>query len=653
MMTIHAVHMKPRLKSPTSPNNLDAAQTAIVHVSARNGSFRAPWMIAIAVIFALNYLLPRSYLIFGVNHLSFLPLAFQIAWTALALAAVFFIPRVVQSGLSRQSCWVLAAGAILSFFVFRTTLPGIHGDGETGGYPASGVARISLYPGSDGRLQSFLNEGLERIVPSSLRFRYQFNALFQDFPLNASWILLTLLCGTALVLFATGMAGRWRTSHACRAGLLAVILFSPPLLNAYGHFDSYIVPVFCIALWFGTLFHISLHPRRVLGWAGLAVGVAAGAWAHPILLVLGAYTALLLVLLLVDKTGLRVPRWGAVAAGILAGLMPYAIGHGNMDLFNPENRNVVLWLIHEKIMSCLSATLPALLLGGWLAWTRRRSLQPAGPFRTLAVVMAISSATLFFSLWVGYGLRDEFLYSLLGAICLGAVVLLFLQTAPDERLILAAAVFSLYLFAPKVEVYSGPLLFERFSEHMLHDRCNAARKFSAYYLVASATPVDTPEYRERKLATLAEGFTHPAAEWDKPHYRKMSRAHYTAWCLEFGKDPAATRQLEWFLLNSPDVLPPLWRGDGRPFHNDLFLNRGPARARVLTRELLAKHRQDERIREYIDALELALDETERNDPVRHYSPRPGTMESDLEDRMGEFRTARPSLPLDSSEPSLR
>jgi hypothetical protein len=597
-------------------------------------------MIAIAGVFALNFLLPRSFLLFGLDHISFLPLAFQIAWTGLALTAVACVPLVAKKGLSKRGCWILAATAVLSFFAFRTTLPGIHGDGETGGYPASGVARISLYPGTDGRLQSFLNKGLSRILPTTVRFRYQFNALFQDFPLNASWILLTLLCGTGLVLFATGMVCRWRASHACRVGLLAVILSAPPLLNAYGHFDSYIVPVLCICFWFGALSYASRHPRRVLGWAGMGLALVAGAWAHPILLVLGAYTALLLSLLLLEKTGHRIPLGGAVAVGILAGLLPYAIGRGNLDFFRPENQGLVQWLIHEKGMSCLAVAFPAILLGGQVAWMHRRSLRQAGPFQALAVVLALSSVVLFFSLWVGYGIRDEFLYSMLGAICLGGVILLFLTTSPDERMVLAAAVFSIYLFVPKVWTYSGPLLYARFSQHMLHDRCNAARKFSAYYLVAAATPVDTPEYRERKLATLAEGFTGPVAEWDQPHYRMNSRAHYTAWCLEFGKDQAAKRQLEWFLLNSPDVLTPMWRGNGRAFRNDQFLNRGPAKARAITRELLIKHRPDTSRRELFHALWLALDDAEQNDPISRYHPRPGTLESDLKDRMGEFWEAQ-------------
>ena len=632
--------MPPRPKSsPPAPSNQRG--------HARNGIYRLFWLGAIAAVFALNLLLPRSYLVFGVDQLSYLPLAFQIVWTGLALAAVFFIPRVVQNGLPRWSCEILAAAAIISFFAFRTTLPGIHGDGESGGYPKFGVARLSLYPDTDGRLQSFLNAGLARHLPAALRFRYQFNALFQDFPLNASWILLTLLCGTALALFATAMVRRWRASYACRAGLLAVILSSPPLLNAYGHFDSYIVPVLCIVLWFGALAGVSMHPRRISGWTGMALALLAGAWAHPILLVLGAYTALLIVLLLLERTRWRIPFWGAVVAGLLAGLIPYAIGRGNLDFFRLENRAFVPWLIHEKIMSGLSATLPALLLGAGVASMNRRNLRQVDPFQALAVVMALASTTMFFSLWVGYGLRDEFLYSMLGAICLGAVVTLFLRTAPVERLILAAAVFSLYLFVPKVWVYSGPLLFERFSEHMLHDRCNAARKFSAYYLVASATPVDTPEYRERKLSTLAEGFTAPVAEWNQPCYRLMSRAHYTAWCLEFGKIPAATRQLEWLLLNSPDVLPPLWRGNGRPFRTDLFLNRGPERARAISRELLAHPHPDARTRELIDLLSQALDKAQQNDPVIQYSPRPGTQESDLRDRMGEFWNAQMSGLLDS------
>ena len=69
----------------------------------RDGAFRTPWMIAIAAVFALNFLLPRSYLIFGVDHVSFLPLPFQIAWTGLALAAVAFVPHVARNGVPRHA----------------------------------------------------------------------------------------------------------------------------------------------------------------------------------------------------------------------------------------------------------------------------------------------------------------------------------------------------------------------------------------------------------------------------------------------------------------------------------------------------------------------------------------------------------------------
>lgn len=597
---------------------------------------RIPWLVAVAVVFAANLLWPRSYLIFGIDHLSFLPMPFQIAWTGLALAAIAGLPRLERARMPAFAPWLLAACAIGSFWALRTTLPGIHGDGESGGFPALGAARWSIYPDPDGRLQSFLNAGLSRLLPSELRFHYHFNALFQDYPLNASWILLTLLCGAALALFAAGMASRWRAPAAARTGLLAVALASPPMLNAYGHFDSYVVPVLCIAIWIGSLAYAAGHPRRVGGWAGMALSMAAAAWAHPILALLLAYAAGLLLLLRPDKAGRRIPLWAAVGAGIAAGLLPYAIGRGNVDYFRPEYRDGVPWLLHEKAMSCLSVALPAILLFAETAWMRRRSLRRPGPFQALAIVLATSSLLLCFTLWVGYGLRDEFLYSLFGALCLGGAVLLFTATDPDARLALAAAAFSLYLFVPKAWVYSGALLHERFSRHAVHDRCSAARKFSAYYLVAAATPVDSPEYRERKLALLEEGFAFPSAEWDTPDYRKICRAHYAAWCLEFGKDREGTRQLEWFLRHSPDVLPHFWRGNGRAFRTDHFLNRSPARARVLSRKLLDEAGPSSGPEATVAALRLALAEAEVRDPVVRYAPRPGTRESDLRDRAGEF-----------------
>lgn len=135
-----------------------------------------------------------------------------------------------------------------------------------------------------------------------------------------------------------------------------------------------------------------------------------------------------------------------------------------------------------------------------------------------------------------------------------------------------------------------------------------------------------------------------------PHYRTICRAHYAAWCLEFGKDREATCQLAWFLLNSPDVLPHLWRGDGRAFRTDYFLNRSPAKARTISRELLVKCRQLANHGEYIDALWMALENAKREDPVRRYSPRPGTLELDLKERMGEFWDADAYITSSSRTP---
>lgn len=597
------------------------------------------WLLAILAVFAVNLLLPRSFLIFGVDHLSFLSFAFQIGWTLLALAAVLFSSRTAKLNFPGWILWALAAGAILSFFAWRTTLPGIHGDGESGGYPQYGTARIALYPGTDGRLQSFLNAGLLRLLPSTFRFDYRSNSVFEDYPLNSSWILLTILCGTALAVVTTALVSRWRADTASRTGLLGVVLFSAPFLNAYGHFDSYIVPVLCSAVWAGAMAYAAAQPRRLIRWLGAGAAAAAAAWAHPILMVLGVYTALFLFGTWMVKRSGFIPRGSILAAGFLIALLPYAIGRGNWDFFRSGNAGLTWWLLHEKAMSCLAVAMPAILLGASVVWQHRRALQRPAPLPALAMVMLVSAPLLFLTQWVGYGLRDEFLYSLLGAICLGGVVLLIISLPPDAPFLLAAATFSLFLYLPKAWVYSGPLLYDRFTRHMLHDRCSAARKFSGYFLAATATPTDTPAYRERMLALLNEGFTAPVAEWDTAGYRQTCRAHYTAWCLEFGKDRAATRQLEWFLANSPDVLPTLWRGNGRAFRTDHFLNRSPQRARELSRPLLAKYRSATPHPEFLDALWRSLECVDADDPVRRYVPRPGTLSSDLDMRLGESRNA--------------
>lgn len=591
----------------------------------------ATWFFAalILLIGVLNLVWPHSYALFAVDHASYLPRTAQVLLLAVALAlavAARWGERLRVPG------WVLAAAAVaivLSFVVLRTEFPGVHGDGETGGSPAGDAPDWRVYPEGDGRLQSFLAYGVGRLVPDTFRFRYHFSGLFHDFVKSSTWIFTVLVAGTLLAVLLTLAVRRLRIADGARLGLLLVLLASPPILNAYGHFDSYILPVLCVALWFVAAWRAAGPAAGVSAWAAVAAAVLLGAWSHPVLLLLAVYSACLAALVLLERWGKRAPGWAVAGAGVLLGLSPYALGRGNMTLLRPESAGDLLWLLHEKLMSGLQVSLPALALIVVLLLASRGASRP-GARERMGWITAVSAVLLFFTLGLGYGIRDEFMYSVVGAIVLGGGVFVFLERGAPAPAALGAAVLSLYLWGPRVHVYGGEQLLDRFQHHILHDPSSVGRYFSPYYVAASFTPVDARPYQERRLRVLMEGFANPLPAWSAPELRVTARAHYAAWCYEFNQPARAGPHLEWLMDHSPQTVPFFWKGSGRPFRTDHYLNRCPRLARQVTAGILERKLRDDPDNDTLKALFAEFRRMELTEPVGVYSPRPGTTRRDLE-----------------------
>ena len=199
------------------------------------------YFIGIFLVGVANLLWPRNYLLFGISHVSFLPPAFQIIWMGMACAALIVIQRRTKTTITSAHFIAVALFMMASFFIFRTDFPTFQGDGNEGGccYPED-MRSLKAYPGMHGRLQAFLAAGLSRIPPETFRLPFYHCGLHQSVFNNSVWILLTLLAGMAIVALVTRRSQKLDASPDLKWGLQGCLLFSAPLLNAYGLFDSYI-----------------------------------------------------------------------------------------------------------------------------------------------------------------------------------------------------------------------------------------------------------------------------------------------------------------------------------------------------------------------------------------------------------------------------
>ncbi len=543
---------------------------------------RAGWFFAIliAIIGALNLLVPRKYFLFGIHHASYLSPLFQVSWTLLAVALAVRTARP-RAGwhMPRVALPAIAALFIASFFVFRTHFPTLQGDGPMGGSPYFATAPVLRdYPGINGRLQSFLSYALTKAMPQSLRFEFYRCGVGQDEQINNAWVLFTMLCGTALVLLVTGLLNRSRLSGAAKVGLQLTCLAAPAMMNAYGHFDSYIVPVLALYLWFGAALLADEHPQ----WAAPLLMAASliGAWAHPILGILVGYVAILLFL---RWTGRSWPLTLVLGAGALFALAPLAAGRPNRDLVDPANRAILGWLLHEKAMSLIQVALPALALAAAVLVRNRTALRRPAAMPAFGLGLLVSSLLMFLTLWFGYGVQDEFLYGLLGTLVLGAAIILWRAFGGSERVILCAGVLSLYLYVPRMAVYSNDLQVARLQDILIYDRCCANRYCSPHRLLALSLPLETPEYRELRLKILEDGFLNAPPHLDP--FREEALATYVAWCFEFGEYDRGTLQLLWLIDNYSDHLVQLWDESG-PYLTGRYRNVAPGLSRLFSRRLL-------------------------------------------------------------------
>ncbi|MFH0908469.1 MAG: hypothetical protein V1929_06885 [bacterium] len=566
-------------------------------------------VVLILFIAGLNLLFPHNYLFFAIDHVSYLPVSGQILFCLAALGAITLIARSPEQAHPSRP-WMIFVGLVLttSLMVFRTRFPVMQGDGFRGGWTLEGSGMGEHWWDVE-RLQSFLAYGLCKVVPDHIRFVYFDCGFSENLHRDNVWILLTLLSGVFTIWFITTLLFRSRLDGRSSIGLQVTLLCSAPFLNAYGHFDSYIIPVVMTMLWLSCLF--AAHQGHRAAWFALAPILMCGIWAHPILGWLLGHTVFFAAFVLLHARGRFVHPAALLILGLAYSFLPLLAGRANLDLIRSSNTGILPWLLHERVMSGLQVSLPALWLAVPVLWANRRTLRKPNPIQALAIVLLVSTVSLCFTLWLGYGLKDEFIYSIMGTLILGAAVFLYLGLPHSPRLMLYIAVLSAYLFVPRMIVYSNENIIERFGAHFRRDRCESNRICSPYRVYAVCLPVETKAFRDQRLAILKEGFENPVPQ--ASDLAEECRAFHAAWCFEFGYWPEARDQLEHLLLSHSPYVWRLFEING-PFYTSKYLNRAGSMSRVFARRLVEGGRLRELPEDHRRVITCYLDQMDVIDP---------------------------------------
>jgi len=182
----------------------------------------------VILVATLNLLFPRSYTLFALNHSSYLPLAFQIVWPLLVVAAI--VAAFKRVALRITVGWSIAFTVLLiiSFFVLRTHYPTLHGDGfYGGGGHLEGELSFKTYPGLNGRLQAFLLHAMTTgIKHTSFQPGFHPCTATQGNPRDHAWIFLTLASGITIVIALLLAVLRLRFPSYVKLGVLMTALCS-------------------------------------------------------------------------------------------------------------------------------------------------------------------------------------------------------------------------------------------------------------------------------------------------------------------------------------------------------------------------------------------------------------------------------------------
>ena len=426
-------------------------------------------------------------------------------------------------------------------------------------------------------------------------------------------VIVTLLFAIATVVLLLFTVHRMRALlNGEKVGLFVLLLCSSPLLNGYGDFANYMVPVFVMSLWFVCLWLLHESPTSWRIYAILPLLFVLCLLSHPSLWTLPGLLLMMLGLIFLKSRRIVVPLWITNVCAVGLGCAPLILLRSRADPYLVTLRFDDTFGLHiyTRLLCCLEVSLPALILGGLVVWRNRGPLKHPTPIQTMAFVMLVSSILLFFTSQIEMAICTVLQYAQFGAMIYGSAVLLYLSTRKDPRPLFYSAILGCFLFAPAAYVHSGPLLLERHLALLPYDRSSTTYQVWGPYLkLGLGAPLDTPANRRYKLDIFKTGATTTIPDWQQFHGLNM--LYYTAWCFEFGEAEEGTPYLLQ-MFDQPQALQDLWHSGTRfTIWNE---NKAYKRIRQASRKIIVANLARNPGNRYLQQLSNLLDTYEQRDP---------------------------------------
>jgi hypothetical protein len=505
--------------------------------STQSFQSKAFWisLVSILVVLGSNLIFPKSYSFFAWSYGSYFPVVWQLAWAAICIGLMFVLHRfrLLSNNPSPTltAIVVLAALSVLSLWIFQSPYPSMSGDN---------------IPDKTFRLRAFANDIVNHYFLNGKNFKQ-------------ATLLAEQMWGVLYILIAAFCSWKFRGENKLISlGLFVYAVTVPPFLTASGFYDGYTTTIITQAIWWLAFwnYHHRTHGKSE-ALALLLILTFTAIWAHPLNLLLAG----MLVFYFFDQTmtqefsDAQISRFrtiilllGPVIAGIACILIykPNYFLHGpyDEDFFPPMDTRYFLWHLHSSSMNFLMTCLPGCVLALWVFLESRRSSSKFCSF-TLTVIIGMISAFVFrFSLPFLQGIDDEFAAGALGlAVCFGGIVL-FLKRIPTSLQdgIVCIAIFSAYLFLPRLILNHGDRYVQYYRDMYPHDQCQKNHRLSPYIALGLSIPWNEPRLRDIKLQTFLDGYVHPIKPWER--HRIDCLEYYIAWSYELGKPEQARAALK-------------------------------------------------------------------------------------------------------------
>jgi hypothetical protein len=565
------------------------------------------FVILIALIGLTSILLPLNFYLFAFNSQSSLPVSAQILWTLAAIGTVLLVARNAIPRIPGWALYIAATLSIVSFVILRTTYPTLIGDGLP---PAKGfILHVDMIP----RLQGLFCLKLSSLIPHGVDFAYHRSMLFDNQLMSNSTFIVTLVFAIATVVSLLAMVQRVGVlPNSEKVGLLTLLVCSAPMLNGYGDFANYAVPVFVILLWFICLWRLQKNPTSWRLYAAVPFLFVLCVLSHPALWPLPMLLLMMMGLVFLRSRQIIIPLWLINAGAVGLGCAPLILLRSRADPYLATLRfdDTFGLHLHTRLLCCLEVSLPALILAGFVVWRNRETLKQPTPIQATTFVILISSLFLFFTSQIEMAICTNLQYGLYGAMIYGSAIVLYLTTRKDPRPLFYSAILGCFLFVPAAYVHSNSLLLERQLALLPYDRSSTTyQAWGPYLKMGLGAPIDTPENRRHKLDIFKAGATTTIPDWQK--FRGLNMIYFTAWCFEFGEYEEGNQCLVQ-LFDQPQALQALWqKGTQFTIWNE---NKAYKRIRQASRKIIRESLLRNPANRYLQQLSDLLDTYENKDP---------------------------------------